>query len=175
MNPAALQAALSGDISNAIAASTPGGIERQEAQGQRDLVATRNQLEALGFRFGDDADDLFVNVTFPPGWKLSATSHSMHNDLLDDQGRKRAGIFYKAAFYDRKADIHFSPRFWVSSYEMGSTEDHCRCDVKDGDKVLFEAGECGRTEWAARDALEAKATAWLVSNYPEYRDPFAYW
>lgn len=63
MNPAALSALLKGDIDNAVIASTPGGIERQEAQGQRKLVesamlpkeingATREQLTELGFKLG---------------------------------------------------------------------------------------------------------------------------
>ena len=38
MNPAALAAASRGDLANALIASTPGGIERQEAAGQRTLV-----------------------------------------------------------------------------------------------------------------------------------------
>jgi hypothetical protein len=115
-NPAALLAALSGDVSNAEVASTPGGIEAQEAAGQAMLCAsaqlpkkmlgcTRESLEALGFKFGADVDELFVTCTLPAGWKKKATDHSMHSDLVDEQGRTRAGIFYKAAFYDRRADM----------------------------------------------------------------------
>ena len=104
MNPAALQAAMRGDLANALLASTPGGIEKQEAEGQRALVASttlpktihgasRAQLTEIGFKFGEDADDLFVNCELPTGWTKRATNHSMHSDLLDDKGRKRAGIF----------------------------------------------------------------------------------
>lgn len=115
-NPAALAALAKGDLDNFAVAATPGGIEAQEAAGQAMLCAsaqlpkelhgcTRESLEALGFKFGNDVDELFVTCTLPPGWKKQATDHSMHSDLLDDQGRKRAGIFYKAAFYDRRADL----------------------------------------------------------------------
>lgn len=40
ITPAAIVAALAGDTSNALAAMTPGGIEAQEAAGQRALVAS---------------------------------------------------------------------------------------------------------------------------------------
>lgn len=95
----------------------PGGIERQEAVGQHELVNSdalpaeihgdRSVLEAAGVVFGElvKDDPLFVNVTLPEGWKKVATDHSMHSDLLDADGKRRAGIFYKAAHYDRRADM----------------------------------------------------------------------
>lgn len=111
MGPAQLIALVRGDIDLAM----PGGIERQEAMGQAAFVGTKSslpiecpraELEALGFVFGEPIDDLFVSVTFPAGWSKKATDHSMWSDLLDDQGRKRGSIFYKAAFYDRRAFMH---------------------------------------------------------------------
>src|SRR5262245_36184498 len=114
LTPAALSALAKGDFENFIAASTPGGIEAQEKAGQAELVRSaklpkegylRETAEALGIVFSGDIDDLFVAVTLPTGWRLQATDHSMHSDLLDEQGRRRAGVFYKAAFYDRAAHM----------------------------------------------------------------------
>lgn len=100
-----------------------GAIEAQEAAGQRELLkaaagdwaklptriagATREDLEALGFEFGEPVpgDDLFTNVRLPEGWYVDGTSHSMHTTLRDPEHFKRAGIFYKAAYYDRRADL----------------------------------------------------------------------
>lgn len=98
-------------IENFMAASTPGGIEKQEAQGQKDFVISthlpidcpRQKLEKLGFEFGEKVDDIFVEVKMPKGWKKLATEHSMWSELIDDKGKVRASIFYKAAFYDRSA------------------------------------------------------------------------
>lgn len=112
-NPAALDAALRGDFRNAEIASTPGGIEAQEAQGQRDLVAQQlipiqganEAANKLGIVLGKEADDLFFYAELPKGWEIRATDHSMWSDLIDADGKKRAAIFYKAAFYDRKAFI----------------------------------------------------------------------
>jgi hypothetical protein len=79
----------------------------------------RDALEALGFVFGEDADDIFVTVKFPDGWDKKATDHSMWSDLLDDKGRRRGNIFYKAAFYDRSAHMRMIPRFnIIQDYEL---------------------------------------------------------
>ena len=82
-NPAAIIALAQGDIENALIAATPGGIEAQEARGQQEFAANltlprsgnswnsscREQLEEMGIVFGEDVDDLFVEVKLPEGWK----------------------------------------------------------------------------------------------------------
>jgi hypothetical protein len=186
MNPAALSALVKGDIDNFVTASTPGGIEAQEAQGQRQLVAseqipkeiigaTREQLTALGFEFGADVDELFVACKLPAGWSKRASNHSMHSDLVDDKGRVRAGIFYKAAFYDRRADMRMNRRFNPSTFEEGTQPDHYRAVVKDGDQVVAEFGEWHRKNFDLESELGAKATEWLDANKPEWRSVAAYW
>jgi hypothetical protein len=186
MNLAALSAAMRGDIANALVASTPGGIERQEAAGQRALVesamlpkemrgATREQLTALGFKFGGDVDDLFVQCDLPAGWSKRGTDHSMHSDLLDEQGRRRAGIFYKAAFYDRRADMHMNRRFNVESYRDGSRDGYMRCIVTDGEAVVFDAGEWKRGDYEHCDKLVATCKAWLGDTHPDWESPLACW
>ncbi len=109
---AALAAAAAGQTENFIAASTPGGIEAQEVAGQIAFVANETLpkdgiecVKAMGVKVLDAADDLFVNVQLPDGWRKKPTDHSMWSELLDDKGVKRAAIFYKAAFYDRSAFI----------------------------------------------------------------------
>lgn len=120
MNFAALTAALQGDFGNALIASTSGGIEQQEADGQRMVTegtrlpkeitnATREQMMELGFKFGADVDELFVSCELPAGWHVRGTDHSMWSEILDDQGCVRGDIFYKAAFYDRRADMTMRP------------------------------------------------------------------
>lgn len=65
------------------------------------------EYEALGFVFGDvvDGDPLFRHATLPEGWCRAGTSHSMHSDIVDERGIRRASIFYKAASYDRRAHM----------------------------------------------------------------------
>lgn len=187
MNPAALSALLGGDLDNAIAASTPGGIEAQEAAGQRQFVAsetlpknlmhgtTREQLVALGIVFGDDADDLFVKATLPPGWNKVASDHSMWSYLHDEQGRKRASIFYKAAFYDRSAHICLDVRYYIKNhYDVPST-DQITVSLMDCDTPIKDFGVAGIRDFKARDTLVEQATAWLAEHYPDHANPMAYW
>ena len=91
-------------------------VTDQESAGQRQLVNSDRlptdgsedpEFLALGFTFGpvDARDPLFRPATLPPGWKREAADHAMHSHLVDELGRKRVAIFYKAAFYDRRADM----------------------------------------------------------------------
>jgi hypothetical protein len=99
-------------------------IERMEADGQRQLLESCDlptegsddpEFLRLGFTFGEPhkADPLFRPATLPKGWKRAGTDHSMHTNIVDELGRERVGVFYKAAFYDRRADMRLAT---VSSY-----------------------------------------------------------
>ena len=204
ISPAALRALAEGDLNNYIIASTPGGIEAQERAGQATFARSetlpkdcpRLHLEHLGFVFGEDADDIFVYVTFPQGWSKRPTEHAMWTDLLDDKGRKRAGIFYKAAFYDRDAHMILDCRYTVTVWPHGGWQNDDQTD--DWDAVLLDADEVvkilesqhlpkppfrdsdeGRRAWAAwsdaRDAMRKRAGKWLEESYPDCRNPLAYW
>ena len=164
----------------------PGGIERQEAAGQSELVKSeslpadcrgRDALEAAGVKFGPPYSDdpIFVPATLPAGWKKQATDHSMWSHLLDEKGRKRASIFYKAAFYDRSAHMHVDRRYSYSAYEDGADERHLRVVVKDGDQVVHVIGEYARNDWNASRDLEKQAGDWLKEHFPEWESAAAYW
>lgn len=112
--PAAFAAALNGDMANAIVAMTPGGIEAQEAAGQAAMAKSKDRLpcdgdwialQEMGVVRGEKVDEIFYRAVLPEGWKIVPTDHSMWSDLVDASGTKKASIFYKAAFYDRRASI----------------------------------------------------------------------
>lgn len=104
----------------------PNAIEDQELKGQQELVNSSqlpSQLNSSSDKSDKDAeeaytrmgikvlghspgDDLFLDVDLPSGWKIVPTDHAMWSKLIDDAGKVRASIFYKAAFYDRKAGIN---------------------------------------------------------------------
>jgi hypothetical protein len=120
----------------------------QEKRGQQQLVNSdrlpskfhgdRAEWEALGFTFGDpDPDDpLFMPATLPPGWKRQATDHSMGSVIVDQLGRERVSIFYKAAFYDRSAHMNLVSVAWYVTKHV----------EYDGPMVISG-------EWATRDAV----------------------
>ena len=99
-----------------LSGGNPNAILQQEAQGQNEFVnsavlpkkingGNRAEFEAIGIVFHDpvEGDPLFINCTLPQGWTKQKTDHSMWSNLVDEQGKIRATIFYKAAFYDRDA------------------------------------------------------------------------
>jgi hypothetical protein len=113
-NFASLRAFLEGDEKNFAVAQIPGGIEAQEKMAQEDLVLGqklpkqgivdhRKELEALGFQFGKDVDDLLISCSFPQGWTIKPTDHPLWSTVYDEQGAERISVFYKGAFYDRCA------------------------------------------------------------------------
>lgn len=199
MTPAALGALLAGDMGNFAAAMTPGGIEAQEAAGQRSLTAKaerlpikgtvdnpekRAQWEAAGFVFGEPITEgrhtMFVACTFPRGWKLVPTEHSMWSSVVDAKGRKRAAVFFKAAFYDYSAHTFGLESRYTRSSDGGD----------DGKPVRVGVFESGTTpvhivaewpDWEAyyknddREKHKATAEAWLAEHYPDHANPLAYW
>lgn len=192
--PMAWAAAMfAGDYENALVAATPGGIEAQEAAGQRALVESthlplkmgkREPYEALGFTFGEAVDNLFINATLPDGWTIRATDHSMWSDILDEKGRRRAGVFYKAAFYDRDAHMDLDCFIGTGTRYYDATGTECPWDkatlrrftVKTkNDEVLFESSMFGDRDWDAQDAARAECSAWLKENRPDHSNPVAYW
>ncbi len=101
-------------------------IGLQEYAGQAQLVQSdqlpvdlegddQAAFEALGIFFGDPTpgDPLFRQVTLPDGWKREASAHDMWSYVIDSLGRRRIAVFYKAAFYDRRAFMRLTT---VSSY-----------------------------------------------------------
>jgi hypothetical protein len=204
LTPAAFRAAHDGNMKNFMAAITPGGIEAQEKSGQLEqaekqtlplelgskyggsLAEHRKPWEALGFKFGNTVDGIFVETIFPAGWKKVTTDHSMWSDIVDEKGRKRGSIFYKAAFYDRSAHAHLACRFGVTQ-TYGSEQDRtARVFVSDACGIVKqERGPFPAPDWKQRDeaikrdnAIQAarnELIAWLKKEYPDCDSPTAYW
>ncbi|MFD9950540.1 hypothetical protein ACFWYW_57570 [Nonomuraea sp. NPDC059023] len=135
-------------------------IERMEMQGQREFVnssvlpsrlnhGSEDELTTLGFTFGDkvDGDPLFRHATLPPGWKREGSEHAMWSHIVDELGRKRVSVFYKAAVYDRDAFLNI-----VSVY--GYVGD---C-ITDGTQPILDE------TWATHDAVREAAAGWLKRN-----------
>lgn len=166
-----------------------GYIEGMEADGQRQLVnsdrlPTSNRrvgcdsdeaFLALGFTFGapDPDDPLFRPATLPPGWARQASDHSMWSYIVDEHGRRRVAIFYKAAFYDRDAFMRLES---VWSYAMQLLADEAAGPVFDDTWCTREAFAAAladiREQFAERVALYAGKvddpnTPWAVAELPE--------
>lgn len=175
--------------------SSSDAILGQEAAGQSSFVGSdtlptdmqgnaKEVLEAAGVQFlGIVEDDpMFQYVELPEGWQKVATGHSMWSDLVDDKGRKRAGIFYKAAFYDRSAHIGVNRRFGVGIDYNKLDEGVAEAIVTDGGEEIFRSagvefdpeGDYDLRR-AAQDEATTEARQWLIERYPDWENAAAYW
>lgn len=92
-------------------------IQRQEEDGQRQLIGSNviptdtgcsdADLQALGFELGTvvDGDPMFRHAVIPDGWTKAPGEDPRSVYIVDDGGRQRFMIFYKAVFYDRSATM----------------------------------------------------------------------
>lgn len=127
-------------------------IGGMEAAGQRQLVAsqllptdthkTDAEFEALGFVFGDPVDDdpMFRHATLPKGWTKRGSDHDMWSYVVDEHGRERVAVFYKAAFYDRHAHMY-----------LNTVHGYLRSCVHDGAPIIVDGS------WATPAALREAA------------------
>jgi hypothetical protein len=134
-------------------------IGDMEAAGQRQLIAshllptdthrTDAEFEALGFVFGDpvEGDPMFRHATLPGGWTKRGSDHDMWSLVVDERGRERASVFYKAAFYDRSA--HMS---------LNTVLGYLRSCVQDGAPIVTDE------TWATPAAIREAALGAIESD-----------
>jgi hypothetical protein len=161
------------------------GLEWRFNRGDRYEVSPKQYLESIGFVFGE-IDDIFIDVQLPEGWKIKPSEHSMWSYMEDANGNERAGIFYKAAFYDRSAHFDLTNRYHISEVYEGyesfvpNTIKHHVFDKATSSEVYVTppynfVERYDDDYWKARDNSENDARAWIDENYPDYRNPMAYW
>ena len=112
----------------------------------------------------------------------------MWSDLLDAHGRKRAAIFYKAAFYDRSATISLCCRYmstlepkdgYAQSYDyettawVGMVRDNATNAVLWRTEPQAPVGQ--DKPWTLWERLEEESRQKLDEMFPHHRDPLAYW
>lgn len=167
-------------------------ITDMEKRGQRQLVASMllptdrchdiAVYEALGFKFDtvDPRDNLFQEVSLPPGWKKVRTDHAMWSKIIDEKDRERASIFYKAAFYDRRANMRLAPRFLIGiNYDRDDYDTTREMRILDGRSPILSLVEetplkDGKTNYELQNATDKRlfdaAKAWLLERVPRVFD-----
>lgn len=185
---------------DAMVLGTSNAIEAQESVGQNEFVRsetlpTKMQryfggpdpkavLEAAGVKFLGpvEGDDAFQYVELPPGWEKMPSEHPMWSHLLDDKGRERAAIFYKAAFYDRSSHLSLNCRYSVrQDFEEQRNNGVAVAQVRDGQAVIYSTEpvklpkEHDQKFFELGELSVKKATEWLKAKFPEWENPGAYW
>jgi hypothetical protein len=122
---------------------------------------------------------MFRQATLPPGWKKTGSDHDMWSYVEDERGLRRVAVFYKAAFYDRRADMHAenvpyscASQFGYSGKEIpwdlltvDETTDTLKCLVQ----VKSQYEESAAQSWGGPDDAVriARITAELA-KFPEF-------
>lgn len=170
-------------------------IYRQEAQGQKSFVnsetlptkmvprgdyGARTILKAAGVKFlGEvEGDPIFQYVELPTGWKKVPTDHPMWSKLLDDKGRERANIFYKAASYDRSANLNLTNRFdWRRDHDREEKEGVAVVCITDGGNVIHTTKPIKllkQKQYEVWNKANEAAIDWLDKHYPGWTNPTTY-
>jgi len=153
-------------------------------------------LADLGFQVGDPLDDLFIQVTPPPGWSLKADPDGEQWEIFDGMGRARGAIYLTeypnefSAFFSLRTrfDIHIlgfqsdgSRAVDVqATYVQSHVEDALKAgplftskehpiEASDDDLENIVAG------MASHQAAKSECEDWLAANFPDWRNPAAYW
>mgnify|MGYP001571938955 CR=1 FL=1 len=190
-------------IDGATVAGLPAYIENMEAVGTRQLFgsdilpadmtpADTAEWQTLGFAFGDpvDGDPLFRRATLPDGWRREGSGDPRGGYLVDPRGIRRVTIWYKAAFYDRRADMVLvnvgGDLARTAIYGDGEPTapwdlltDAERADVvKAAEAYARNAAECPQVygkRLPRAEALLAQAEAFFLSNIVDIPDDLYRW
>jgi hypothetical protein len=205
-------------LSTCLALGTAEGIPLLERMAQREIAqggvlfldramkpGIVAVLERLGFQFPPetgDLDPILRPVVGPPGWTLRPKESAYWTDLLDPKGHVRGHIFYKGAYYDRRAQFYPLTRYWIET-EFASASGHPEITAAKarGETVdLFGSHAhlpyqrfmvCDRENplpihqgpWLSwnesvgpgNSSPSPGIRSWLDSRYPDHADPLAYW
>lgn len=177
-------------LGQAMADGPSAPIEAQEAAGQQEMLTTvaiptrtmhctDQHLLALGFTLSAPRPDdpLFRDATLPDGWtRVPADDTNLWTYLLDPHGRPRCGVFYKAAWYDRRASINM---LTVHAYaercierreppildEVWATRERVLAELDDiaayMTKAIENCRQAGDTDLASRIQDQLEACAWV--------------
>ncbi|WP_433364264.1 hypothetical protein [Streptosporangium sp. CA-115845] len=168
-----------GDVSSA--------IERQEKQAQRELVnstvipteilsGSEEELTALGFKLGAvvEGDPLFRHAELPTGWKREGSDHAMGSYIVDELGRRRCSVFFKGAFYDRKAHLGITS---VYGYLSDCLYEDAAPVLDDSwatrEVVLKTLGEIRQSEQEGVDRWAGGSESYAAEYEAEHREKLA--
>lgn len=142
----------------------------------------KQALEKAGIVFLGDCEDntLLQKVSFPDGWKKVPTTNSLWTSLVDDQDRVRASIMYSNLPWDRDARVDVLRRFGTTDdFDRRMNDNVAVGQVTDCGKVFHSIDPIPYTEdeerYQTTDRARLAAEQWLDGNFPNWRDPGAYW
>jgi len=134
--------------------------------------------ERWGMRLLGNANADSLAVEMPDGWLLRpAAQGSLWNLLLDGRGRQRASIFYRSM--GSNATMYLDSRYSLFSHYYDPTDHTVRIiSAADGQRIFHEFGRVPLHYpgyFSEVERIEQLGREWLDHEFPNWRDPFAYW
>jgi len=148
-------------------------INSQDVRCQRKLVrlpTEANEEDATRF-YGamginvlrmPKCDDILLDAELPAGWRVKATDHSMWSEIIDSNGRKRISVFHKNSVMERSAYADIIRRYGVD-FLPNQGPGYVAVDRATGQGVFRGGG------------TYSECRSWLDSNFPDHKNPLAYW
>lgn len=162
---------------------------RTVAYGAGALERSREILTSWGVVLGEpvSGDEIFQYAKLPAGWERRPTSHDMWSEIVDEKGRKRIAVFYKAAFYDRSCFYRLETRIQMQTMWTTKAGELQTVTIRLGqDGPILHSAAGGpqpdfndvaamRAWYDENDKVCAKVREWADLNYPGREDPAKYW
>lgn len=127
-------------------------------------------------------DTLYFDAELPAGWHIKATDNIWWSEVIDNKGRKRAGVYCKEMCGTGDTFIKFFARydFYANFNEQDKenmswvvTDNATELVVFETEKMSTDSNE--RDYWVLRDKLTGQCLDFLAKNYPNHEDINAYW
>ena len=152
---------------------------------------SKEAFEALGFEFSECDDSNTFEVKLPEGWSASnyvGRKYTHYHSIYDEKDRRRVFYLYGVSpFGGTYGYAELLCRYFVADKPIDEKE----CEYYDeaslqvmyiadrafppGECCLREIGAYGEEEWEKEEELGEKAWKYMNENFPDWRNPLAYW
>ena len=147
-------------------------------------LADWTDLSQWGIQRVGQANKYSYEVQLPQGWQLCQSNHPHWQELIDDQGRTRADIYFCRDFRSTRTFISLRRRY-TTSVEVSQDNTSVRMLILDGARQIHATDwvalgnhteQAHRFfEWKAHEEAERQAKEWLRQNFPHWQSCLHYW
>lgn len=147
----------------------------------KEIQNVKEHYLSLGFKITKEYS-WRLEAELPNGWTAKSISNTYFSRLIDNKGRYRADIFRKRDIHEQDFFIRFNRRFTIKEYIVSTILDDVTSFhyVLDNSKLL-RIFKTDRITYNINDLYDHEAkyheicVKWLEENYPDYKNPSAYW
>ena len=147
----------------------------------KEIQNVKEHYLSLGFKITKEYS-WRLEAELPNGWTAKSIGNTCFRQLIDNKGRVRAEIFRKREIHEQDFFIRFNRRFTIHEHIVSNVNDiitsfHYVLDnarifrVCKTDQIAFNKNDVYDYESESSNVC----VKWLEENYPDYKNPNAYW